>query len=150
VSDQEVTPTALTDRYLAYAEDFERTYADDDWTRLEQYFTEDAAYPQGTAEPEVTGPAAVLERLKASVNQFDRRMDTRTLDFDPPTEDGDRITVTWKATYTKAGLPDITITGTETAAFRGDQICLLSGEFDPTAQKNLEAWLAEHGAKLAE
>ncbi len=140
---------AFTDRYLAYAEDFERTYADDDWTRLEQYFTEDADYPQGTAQSEVTGRDEVFKRIKASVDQFDRRMDTRTLHFDPPKEDGDRVTVSWKATYTKAGAPDITIWGRETATFRDDRICLLAGEFDPTAQKNLEAWLAEHGAKLA-
>jgi hypothetical protein len=141
---------ALTDRYLAYAADFERSYTDDDWTRLEQYFTEDAAYrPQGTAESEVAGRAALLERLKGGVDQFDRNMDSRTLDFEPPKEDGGRVTVSWKASYTKAGLPDIAIWGSETATFRGDQICLLSDEFDPEAQKNLEAWLAEHGAKLA-
>jgi hypothetical protein len=34
----------LVDRYQAYAADFERTFVDDDWSRLEQYFTEDATY----------------------------------------------------------------------------------------------------------
>lgn len=141
---------ALTDRYLAYAEDFERTYADDDWTRLEQYFTDDAAYrPQGTAESEVAGRAAMLERLKGGIDQFDRKMDSRTLDFESPKEDGDRVTVSWKASYTKAGLPDITISGIETATFRNDRIWLLSDTFDPAAQKRLEAWFAEHAAKLA-
>jgi hypothetical protein len=140
---------SITDRYLAYADDFGRTYEDDDWTRLEQYFTEDAVYPQGADQPDVTGRTALLDRLKTSVNQFDRRMDSRTLHFDPPSEDGDRITVSWTATYTKAGVPDVELAGREIATFRGDQICQLAGEFDPTAQKNLNAWLAEHGAVLA-
>jgi len=141
---------SITDRYLAYAEDFERTYEDNDWKRLEPYFTEDAAYrPQGTVDSEVAGRDAMLERLKAGIDMFDRLMDSRTLHFDPPSESGDQVTVTWKGTYTKAGVPDIEISGTETATFRDDRICLLSDEFDPTAQKNLEAWLAEHGAKLA-
>lgn len=140
---------SIKDRFLAYADDFERTYEDDDWTRLEQYFTEDAVYPQGADQPDAAGRTALLERLKASVNQFDRRMDSRTLHFDPPNEDGDRVTVGWTATYTKAGVPDVELVGREIATFRGDQICRLEGEFDPTAQKNLNAWLAEHGAKLA-
>ena len=55
----------------------------------------------------------------------------------------------WKVHYTKAGLPDVHISGTETATFDGDRIRLLSDDFDPEAQKGIEAWLAEHGAKLA-
>jgi len=32
------------DRFIAYALDFERTYQDDDWSRLEPYFAEDVVY----------------------------------------------------------------------------------------------------------
>ncbi len=31
-------------RFAAYAADFEKTYQDDDWKRLEGYFAEDAVY----------------------------------------------------------------------------------------------------------
>jgi hypothetical protein len=34
----------LTQRFEAYAADFELTFVDDDWSRLEQYFTDDAVY----------------------------------------------------------------------------------------------------------
>ncbi len=56
---------STADRYRAYAEAFELSLADDDWTRLEQYFTEDAVYrPDGTPDSDVTGRDAVLARLK--------------------------------------------------------------------------------------
>ncbi len=32
------------EQFLSYAAAFEQTYADDDWRRLEQYFTEDVTY----------------------------------------------------------------------------------------------------------
>ena len=37
-------PMSIPDRYQAYAEAFEESYVDDDWSRIEQYFTEDAVY----------------------------------------------------------------------------------------------------------
>lgn len=35
----------LLHRFAAYAVDFEKTFEDDDWTRLADYFTEDAVSP---------------------------------------------------------------------------------------------------------
>ena len=35
------------ERFQAYADAFEATYADDDWQRLEEYFTTDAVYAPG-------------------------------------------------------------------------------------------------------
>lgn len=138
-------------RYLAYAEAFEETYADDDWSRLEQYFTDDAVMsPDGTAESEARGQADVLARLKTGVDTFDRRMDSRTLEFlDGPAEAGGRVSCRWKATYTKAGLPDLVITGAEHATFDGERIARLEDEFDADAQAGLEAWMGEHGAALS-
>jgi hypothetical protein len=139
----------IAERYLAYADDFELSFEDDDWTRLEQYFTEDATYqPDGSPDSEAAGRDALLARLKGGIDQFDRLMDTRALSFEAPTVDGDQVTVRWSGTYTKAGLPDVTISGRETASFRGDRIFLLADEFDPAAQKGIEEWLAQNGAKL--
>ena len=142
---------SIADRYRAYADAFEESLADDDWTRLEQYFTEDAVYrPDGTPESDVTGREAVLARLKGGVDQFDRRMDSREISFTAePRADGDRVSARWQLKYTKAGKPDVEIFGTETATFRDDRICLLSDEFDPDAQAALEAWIKEHGPSLA-
>lgn len=36
--------TTLLQRFVEYAQAFEKTYVDDDWTRLEPYFAPDAVY----------------------------------------------------------------------------------------------------------
>ncbi|MEJ2088255.1 MAG: hypothetical protein P8Y69_07240, partial [Gammaproteobacteria bacterium] len=59
----------IVDRYLAYADAFEQSYEDDDWSRIEQYFTEDAVYD---GDPPAEGRAAVLAKLKGGVDTFDR------------------------------------------------------------------------------
>ena len=136
---------SILERYQAYADAFEQTYVDDDWSRIEPFFTEDAVY---AGEPDAHGRDAVLAKLKASVDAFDRRMDSRTPDFETPTVDGDTLTMKWAVTYTKADLPDLVISGVETAVFQGDRIQHLSAEFDPEAQKNMGEWMAAHGAAL--
>jgi hypothetical protein len=135
----------ILDRYQAYAEAFEQSYVDDDWSRIGPFFAEDAVYE---GDPDARGRDQVLAKLKSGVDSFDRRMDSRTPDFQTPTVEGDTLSMKWKVTYTKAGLPDLVISGVETAVFAGDRIALLRDTFDPQAQKALEQWMAEHGAAL--
>lgn len=132
-------------RYQAYADAFEQTYVDDDWTRIAQYFTETAVYE---GSPEAQGRDAVLEKLKGGVDAFDRRMDSRTPDFHTPTVDGDTLTMKWKVTYTKAGCPDLVISGTETAVFEGDRIARLRDDLDSEARVGMGEWMTRHGDKL--
>lgn len=137
---------SILDRYLAYADAFEESYADDDWSRIEPFFTETAVYE---GEPQdARGREAVLAKLKGGVDGFDRRMDSRSPDFETPTVDGDTLTMKWTVTYTKSGLPDLVISGVETAVFEGDRIAVLRDVFDPAAQKRMGEWMAAHGAAL--
>jgi hypothetical protein len=140
----------LADRYREYAQAFEDAYADDDWSRLEAYFTEDAVYDGGEGpDAVVRGRGPLLERLKAGVDAFDRRFDTRQLRFvDGPKEDSGRVRVKWEFECTKSGLPALVICGAETAEFEGDRIKLLRDEFDAEARAVLEAWTSRHGAFL--
>lgn len=133
------------DRYLEYADAFEESYADDDWSRIEAYFTPDAIYD---GEPAARGRDAVLAKLKAAVNGFDRRMDSRRPEFAKPTLNADTVTMKWSVTYTKKGLPDLVISGVETARFEGDRIALLHDDMDPGARKGMAEWMAKHGAAL--
>jgi ketosteroid isomerase-like protein len=135
----------IKDRYRAYADAFEESYEDNDWSRIEQYFTEDAIYE---GEPDAVGRDAVLAKLQGGVDAFDRRMDSRTPDFQTPSVDGDTLTMSWTVNYTKAGAPDLSISGVETAIFEGDRIKLLRDTFDPEAQKRMGEWMAKHAAKL--
>ena len=136
---------AIVDRYQAYADDFEKSFVDDDWSRIGPYFTENAIYE---GEPSAQGRAAVLAKLKNGVDRFDRRMDRRTIEFERPKADGNTVSVRWKGTYTKKGFPDLHISGKEFATFEGDQIARLRDEFDPQAQAAMGEWMAKHGSAL--
>ena len=136
---------SILDRYRAYADAFEESYADNDWSRLEAYFTEGAVYE---GDPDARGRDAVLAKLQGGVDNFDRRMDSRTPDFQTPTVDGNTLTMSWTVRYTKAGAPDLAISGVETAVFEGDRIALLRDTFDPEAEKGMGQWMAAHGASL--
>ena len=136
---------SILDRFQAYADAFEESYADDDWSRIEPFFTEDAVYE---GDPDVRGRDALIAHLKSGVDAFDRRMDSRSPDFQTPTVVGDTLTMDWTMTYTKAGCPDLVISGVETAIFEGDRIRLLRDAFDPAAEKAMGQWMAEHGARL--
>ena len=136
---------SLTDQYLAYAEAFEESYVDDDWSRIGRYFTDDAEY---TGEPHARGREAVVQKLKGAVDGFDRLMDSRTPKFDAPTQSGNTVSVRWKVTYSKAGAPDLVVSGAEIAEFEGEQIRRLTDIFDPAAEQSMNDWMAAHGALL--
>ena len=137
---------SILDNYQAYADAFEESYEDDDWSRIEQYFTEDAVY-EGDPE-DARGRDAVLAKLKGGVDAFDRKLDSRVPDFHTPTVDGNTLTMKWSVTYTKQGAPDLVISGVETAVFEGDRIARLRDDFDPDVEKTMGEWMAAHGGSL--
>ncbi len=137
---------SIKDRYQAYADAFEVSFEDDDWSRIEPFFTEDAVYAGGDAE--AVGRDQILEKFKTDLATFDRRMDARIPDFQEPAEAGNEVTSRWTVTYQKAGAPDLVITGLETATFEGDRIAHLRDDFDPETAKQMGEWFAAHGAKL--
>jgi len=136
---------SIIDRFQAYADAFEDSYIDNDWARLAQYFTEDAVYE---GDPEAVGRDAVLAKLQGGVDQFDRKLDSRTPSFETPTVAGNTLTMKWTVTYAQSGAPDLAISGVETAVFEGERIARLRDDFDPASQKALEQWMAANGASL--
>lgn len=137
----------ITQRFLEYADAFEQTYADNDWSRLESYFTEDASYQ--FEDQRADGRAAMLEMLRGSVDGLDRQMDRRAPKFAAPTADGNTVHMDWQVTYTKSGCPDLVIAGHETAVFEGDRIATLRDELAPGARTALATWMSENAGKLA-
>ncbi len=133
----------ILDRFQAYAKAFELTYEDDDWSRLEEFFTEDAVYECGPKE--ASGRKAVLIKLHESVDGLDRKMDSRKLDFQMPAVEGSTLTVKWTVTYTNIGKPNLVLSGVETAVFEDDHIKLLRDDFTPESEKTMSDWMAQHG-----
>ena len=136
---------SLVARFEAYAEDFERSYADDDWSRLEQYFTEDATYSTPANGVRVPGRQGLLAVLRAAVSGFDRRCDSRRLvTTQGPREEGEEVSREWEATFTLAGAPDLKIAGSERAVFRGDRILLLEVVMEPETLARLMSYREQY------
>src|SRR5512145_1317992 len=99
-------------RFLAYAQDFERTFKDDDWQRLLQYFTEDAVYEvKGSPVAcRIEGRDAILAGIRKSLDGFDRKFDTRRLEvLSGPDLLEDGLAVAWAGHYEKKGLGSLRI-----------------------------------------
>jgi hypothetical protein len=140
------------ERYLAYAAAFEETYASDNWSKLEPFFTEDAVYEfiapvpfGGTYE----GRVAVLTQFKNSVNGLDRRFDSRKVEvLEGPIEKDGAVWIRWAAIYTLAGMPDCRMEGEERAVFAGDRIRRLEDRLTDAEASRAGAYFAQYGAKL--
>ena len=136
---------SIQEWYQIYEDAFEESFVDDDWSRVERCFTDNAVHER---EPVVCGCVAVTARLKAGVDGFDRKMDKRTAVFQAPRVDGNTLENRWTITYEKAGAPDLVISGRQTVVFEGELISRLRGDWDPEARERMNKWMAEHGAKL--
>ena len=142
-------PTTL--RFFAYAQDFEQTFLDDDWSRLAQYFQPDAVYevrnvPFGCR---IEGPEAIFRGIKKSLDNFDRRFAERRPEItDPPAEAGDSVSVGWAVTYVKPGAPAFVLRGRSTARFRGDRIVHLVDEYPDGMADEAASWSRAHAPDL--
>jgi hypothetical protein len=141
----------LLERFSAQARDFERTFIDDDWSRLAPYFAVDAVYETlGYGGQRFVGRPALLSALRRAVNGFDRRCDSRTLiTTDGPFLAANEVRKDWSCTFTLSGAPDLIIEGHERAVYRGALIELLQERLAPASRADLNAWLQAHGARLA-
>jgi hypothetical protein len=137
------------ERFQAYADAFEETYADDDWQRLEAYFTPDAVYAPGDGT-EAIGRDQVLAQLRNGINGLDRRFDARELQATPPTLDGDTVSLSWQLTLSKTGAPDLKATGVEHATYTDGAISRLEDVFDDGVAERVGEWMSAHGDSLSQ
>jgi len=135
-------------RFLEYAAAFEQTYVDDDWARLEPYFAENAVYTANGGPPlggRWEGRGQVLANLRESVDELDRRFDTRRVEpLGEPTIGEASFEMRWRATYEKAGCPDLVIEGRERATFEGDRILLLEDRMDDDTDQRIQEYMARY------
>jgi len=132
-------------RFLAYAAAFENTYADDDWSRLEPFFADDAVYTV-TGLPsscEIRGRDNILRGIRRSVDGFDRRMDSRAIVASGmPVDPGHTVTLTGFVRYRRGASPPVELQATIVAELAGERIVRMHDHFtlDPTAI----AWLQQN------
>jgi hypothetical protein len=138
---------AAMTRFFEYAQDFEKTYADDDWSRLAQHFEPDAVYevrgvPFGCR---LQGRDAIFRGIKKSLDGFDRRFAERRPEItDPPIETGDEVSVGWAVVYVKPDAPPFRLRGRSTARYRGERIVHLVDEYPTGMAAEAETWLGAH------
>jgi hypothetical protein len=138
-------------RFMAYAADFEKTFEDDDWSRVKPYFADDAVYAvKGAAFAcKLTGPDAICAGIKKSLDGFDRKFDRRDIEVvGQPEVDGDEITLSWKVLYQKEGLASYTLPGRSTVRYRDGKIAYLSDSYDPSVNETFIAWQRDNGFAL--
>jgi hypothetical protein len=136
---------SIQDLYQAYEDAFEESFVDDDWSRVERCFAEDAVHE---SDPFATGRAAVIAKLKAGVDGFDRKMDTRSAAFHSHVVTGNTFENHWTVTYQKAGAPDLTISGRQILVFDDNLISRFRGVWDPDARTAMNEWMATNGSVL--
>jgi hypothetical protein len=138
-------------RFAAYAADFEKTFVDDDWTRLEGYFRDDAVYTvEGTAfDCEVRGRDAIFRAIKKSIDGFDRRFERREITPGAaPLVEGNRVTFSGSVRYEKEGVEPLTIRLSETAELdEAGRIARLEDVY-PDGQDEMLRWLDRHGSRF--
>jgi SnoaL-like domain len=139
-------------RFAAYANAFEKAFADDDWALVEPCFTEDATYEVGLEAPMggvFQGRAAILAYFEEVVNAFDRKFASREIALlEGPKVEGDSVWIRGSATYRAEGVPEFVLELEETVHFVGDRIERMEDRYEPAMKAAIAAYLAEHGPKL--
>ena len=139
-------------RFREYAAAFEEVFESDDWTLLEGFFSEDAVYELVGAElfeGRHEGRDAIFAALKASLDNFDRRFETRQLEIleGPALEEG-AVWMRWRASYRTPGVPELVIDGQESARFEGDRIVRLVDVFALEMGHISQYWFEHYGSRL--
>jgi len=139
------------DRFLAFAVDFEKTFADDDWTRLEPHLAEDAVYEvdAGPYSCRLEGRDAILRGMRRSLDGFDRRFDTRAVQPlgapETVTRDGrEEMSLPWRARYELGDAPPLVLEGRSTVRCEGDAIAWLRDAYTDAQVEQLTAWVERH------
>jgi ketosteroid isomerase-like protein len=138
----------LEEKFRDFAAAFERAYAADDWSVITPYFTADASYYYSDGSEAVFGREAVVQKLQAAVNELDRKMDQRDLEFHDISREGDTVTARWSARFSKDGLPPLDVSGEEVARFSGDAISELRSVIYEEGLAAFGTWMEEHGHSL--
>jgi len=139
------------ERFLSYAADFEKTYVDDDWSRLTPHFTEDAIYrvESDLFGCELTGPAAILAGMRKSLDGFDRHFAEREIAVtEGPTVEDEEMHVGWTVTYRRDELPPFVLRGESRARVRDGKISLLVDAYDDRVAGEVADWMRKTGVKL--
>ncbi len=140
---------------MDYAGAFEKTYVDDDWSRLAQYFAEDAVYEVrgGPFACRISGREAIFAGLKHSIDGMDRRCSDRQIEVtDGPdvqaTELGHELRLGWNVAYQYGDAPRMVLPGRSVFTVADGVIVAMRDEYDDKELETVTAWMLEYGQGL--
>lgn len=134
--------------FMAYANDFEATYQDDNWTRLEKYFAGNAVYRvKSTIMPcELKGTQAIFAGIQKSLNGFDRRFSSRSIQVhDDMQVTPNSVEMGWTVTYTLEDKPRLDLLGRSRVVVEGGLITELQDSYTKADEAAVASWVAETG-----
>ncbi|MEZ5570111.1 MAG: nuclear transport factor 2 family protein [Halioglobus sp.] len=140
---------------LEYANAFERTYDDDDWSRLAPYFAEDAVYEVrgGPLACRLDGRHAIFAGMKKSLDGLDRRCDERQIELVDgpqvdPTDDGGVVTLHWRVCYRYGDAPPASFAGTTVTTVSDGVIVELRDEYTDADLEGFVRWTQDYAREL--
>ncbi|HYB99351.1 MAG TPA: nuclear transport factor 2 family protein [Candidatus Limnocylindrales bacterium] len=141
-----------TERFIQYAIAFERAFATDDWSGLDEFFTDDAVHHVKGGGPFAVlsmGRDEVIANLRRSVDTIDRRFDRRLPEViaGPEERDG-AVWITFRATFEREGLPPLVIEGNHATRFRGDRICRIDEGISRAVGERAATYMREYDSEL--
>lgn len=139
-----MTPNAtLLQRFAEYAQAFEKTYVDDDWTRVEPYFAPDAVYRvvgSTSWDCEVRGRAQIVAAIRKFINEFDRHCKRTVRPAGPPVEGADAVRIPAVATFMRGDSDELTLHIEMIAQYRDGLIVRLSDVIAAESEACLRTW----------
>ncbi|MCG8589220.1 MAG: ester cyclase [Proteobacteria bacterium] len=145
------TPTDL-ERFIGYAQAFELAQAGEAWPVLEPHFCEDAVHlvhNGGSLGGDDHGRAAVVDGLKQSVHDHDRRFDVRIPEIlEGPVSRPDGVWMRYALTLRRAGVPELRFEGEHLTEYEDGRICRIEEWLPADTPQRVETLLAEHDARL--
>jgi hypothetical protein len=138
--------------FLDYAQDFEKTYVDDDWKRLERYFAPDAVYRvvgSTSWDCEIRGCAAILTAMRKFVDGFDRRCAREIRPEGAPIVGEDSVRVSGTAAYRRGDSDELALSIELIAQYRDDgRIVRLSDVYPAETEARARAWMQRFAPDL--
>jgi len=134
--------------FLEYAGEFEKSYEDDDWSRLHEYLQPDASYEIVSSRYgcKLVGPEAIFKGVKKSLDGFDRRFDSRRIEVkDDMQKTDDEFSISWIAHYEKEGLEPLQLHGHSKVVYQDGKIKALTDSFTPEEEGDVQTWIDTSG-----
>ncbi len=135
------------EQFERYANAFEQTMIDDDWSRLGEYFAVHATYEPGDGRVG-EGREGVVEALRQGVVALDRRFSAREIVETNLREADGVVTLSFRACYRDGDLPPLVIEGEERAYFEQGEIVRLEDSIPAETVAAMDAWFAAWGDRL--